>query len=320
MAALSANTEYNYRRILKHLNNGVETPDLDFLRDTAAVLQRVKLSEKGGKMTSDNTQKNRLTCIMSTMTRFGMIGDAYDVYKTEFNRLKMAINTKLKSGELSEKQEAAWIERQELDDLYTAVKEKAEDENSTFRDRQDLLLLALYTKMPSQRNMEYFNMSIIIGTAPVTPLAPNRNYLFMDQKKMVIPIHKNTATKGIKYIDLNNNDKLKLNYDEFFHALVLYVAGMPNQRARARARYVIVPLLQYEHGIPWERSDKIREALNRITGKNIGAAMFRTLMSTHMSPASKLEMEQTKKLAQDMGHSLDIHVGTYTKARNTIVD
>jgi hypothetical protein len=316
--ALSEHTIANYKRILKHLNGGIDTNIMTFLNNTDAVLTRVKISETGGKTVSDNTQKSRLTCIMSTMTRIGMVGDAYDVYKTEFNRLKNAINNRLESGELSEKQEAAWLEKPELDELYAAVKKRAESADSTYRDRQDLLLLALYYKIPAQRNAEIFNMKLIIGNAPATPLSENSNYLYFDDKKMVINIHKNAAAKGVKKIDLNNNDKLKINYDEFFEALILYVAGLPNQRARAKAKYIISPLLRYENGTPWERSDMIREALNRITGKRIGAQMFRTMTTTQTTPASKTDMERAKKLAADMGHSMDMHIGTYTKARNTV--
>lgn len=309
MAALSANTQRNYQRILKHLNNGTETNDMGFLRDTAAVLARVKIAEKNNKTVSDNTQKSRLTCVMGAMTRIGMRGDAYDVYKAEFNRLKTAINTQLASGELSAKQEENWIEKQDLEDLYGRLKERAESDKSTYRDRQDLLLLALYTKMPPQRNMEYFMMKIIIGKTPAK-LDNKFNWLLLDDKRMVIHVHKTATTSGTRFIDLSG-------YDELLDVLVLYIAGLHRRNARF-TKYAMIPLLAYESGASWRRSDEIRENLNRITGKNIGAQMFRTIMTTQMSPATKQEMEQAKKMAADMGHSLNMHVGTYTKARNVI--
>lgn len=309
--ALSANTLHNYNRILKHLNNGVETTDMGFLRNTASVLERVKVSEKGYKIVSDNTQKSRLTCVMGAMTRIGMRGDAYDIYKAEFNRLKTTLNNHLKSGKLSAKQEANWIEKDDLDNLYNVIKEKAEGDDSTFKDRQDLLLLALYTKMPPQRNMELFWMKIIIGKAP-EKLDSKFNWLLLDDKRMIINVHKNTATTGTKFIDISK-------YEELLDALVLYVSGLNRRNARF-TKYVMIPLLTYDSGHAWQRSDEIREQLNRIFGKRVGAAQLRTMMATHNAPAGKEALQQLLQDAADAGHSLETHIKTYMKARNTIVE
>lgn len=305
MAALSENTKRNYKRILTHLNGGVATDSLGFLNDTAAVMSRLRKPEKGNKPVSDNTCKSRLTAVMSAMSRAGMTGTAYDVYKSEFDRVKGELVKHLKSGELTEKQEQNWLEADDLQDLWQALKERAEADNSTFRDRQDYMLLSLYFKAPPQRNLEYFLMRIIIGKTPAV-LDSRFNYLLFDEKRMVIHQHKNTAVKGTKFIDISK-------CDELLDALIVYVAGLGAAPRGAKMRQLI--LLRHENGTAWERSDMIREALNRITGKRVGAQMMRTIQATHKAPANKEALANVIQEAHDMGHSFEEHLLTYVKNR-----
>lgn len=304
MAALSENTKRNYKRILKHLNGGTETESLGFLHNTATVLARLRQPERGTKPVSDNTFKSRLTAVMSSMTRAGMTGATYDIYKSEFDRVKSALVKHLKSGELTEKQEANWVEAEDLEDLWQTLKERAEADDSTFRDRQDYMLLSLYLKSPPQRNLEYYLMKIVIGKAPAV-LDARFNYLLFDEKRMVIHQHKNTYISGTKFIDISK-------CTELLEALVVYIAGLPTMR---NAKLRLLPLLRHENGVPWERSDMIREALNRITGKKIGAQMMRTMQATHKAPANKDALANVIQEARDMGHSFEEHLLTYVKKR-----
>jgi hypothetical protein len=80
----------------------------------------------------------------------------------------------------------------------------------------------------------------------------------------------------------------------------------------------MIPLLTYDSGHAWQRSDEIREQLNRIFGKRVGAAQLRTMMATHNAPAGKEALQQLLQDAADAGHSLETHIKTYVKTRNTI--
>lgn len=288
---LSPATIVKYLGVLKVL--GGQYTDLSFLANTDTILQKVRRSFDTAAL--EHTQKGRLTAIMSVLRIIDAPKELYDIYRTEFDKLYVSLNTIELSGEKNDKQRAYHLTAAEVDAITAWLSVSATCIDNLPFDRLNYLIWSLYTKIPPRRTLDY-HMCDVVATA-AGAASKERNYYIVDQALFVFNIHKRYRTTGTETISIATNP-------DMLGIMTFYLRNEPNGGIGR-------PLLAIR-GERRVNRNLIGARLSKICGKPMGSNSMRHIYAENHGP-SRASLDTLLSDAKKMGHSLEVHIRTYMK-------
>jgi hypothetical protein len=274
-----------YEANLKRLNDGNEIKNLNFLKDTESIIQKIK--EK-----KPTTARSYIIAICSILKNDVKMTKPYEIY---YNLL-IEYNDQLKTNNIkSEKQEEEWISQQEVknkyDELENEIKPLFKKRNITADEYNKLLsyvVLSLYVLQPPRRNLDYLNL-IAVSKYKGTE-NKDFNYFDISTKKMIFNNYKTKGTYQSQEVDVN---------EKLYLILCAWIK-------KFKIRYYV---LQKLDGSELDKNG-ITKILYKIFNKKIGSTMLRNIYLT--DKYSNLNKEKIND-AQMMGTSTFTIDNQYTK-------
>ena len=286
---ITESSAVSYIKLLFNLNNKAPFKSLAFLKKTGDIDS--KLSEY-----ADSTKKTILGAIVGVMSLRNLKGytKALGHYREQLGlkakELRAVENTNVKSA----KQEANWENMEDITkrkeeswkSLTEKIGKKAKLTPALFEDLLNYLVVSLYTDTSPRRNQDYMKMLVVKKYSDSLP--EDNNYLDLANNRFVFNVYK-TARKYGKHI-VNIPDALSV-------VLKKYLKYHPGKSQFGVAPQ---PFLVHHDAKPLTAINAITRVLNKWFGKNIGSSMLR-----HIWLSSKYNIEEMKKDALDMGHSVE---------------
>jgi hemoglobin-like flavoprotein len=291
-----------YNANFVRLNDGNPVLKFDFLKDIPTITD--KLSKY-----KPNTQRGYIIAITSLM------GDLKETnpkkYKKtyeEYYKLLTNYNTTLKdqtSQSTNEKEN--WItpeKKQEviancdkiIDEIGTKRKITEEQYNKLF----ECLVLALYTKIPPRRNVDYQDMLIVRKN---TTQDATNNFLDVASKKFVFNKYKTAGSYKTQTLDIP---------DDLMKIINLYlkhrpkVGTLPHGETTEDTNQFLVSFV----GEPYTQNNSMTRILNKIFDAKVGASMLRKLYLTNKYGDT---LDELKSDVAQMGTSVDVAKNNYIK-------
>lgn len=273
-----------YQSNLKRLNNGETIKNLNFLKDTESIINKIK--EK-----KDTTARSYVIAICSILKNDPKMKKQYDIY---YNLL-IEYNDNLKTNNnKSEKQENEWITQEEVKQKYNELEEETrplwKKKTLTTEEYNKLLsfiVLSLYVLQPPRRNLDYLKM------IAVSKYKGNEdkdyNYFDISNKKMIFNNYKTKGTYQSQEIDVN---------DKLFIILCMWIK-----------KFKIKDFILQKDESELDKNG-ITKILYKIFNKKVGSSMLRNIYLT--DKYSDLNKEKEKD-ATAMGNSINVIDSTYVK-------
>lgn len=291
----------NLNILNKSINNNSEIKSLDFLKDPKKIMD---ILEKKAMSTKKNYLVAVIVALQSDKDKYQNI---IDIYNKNISELQDKILDNYDNNEKSEKQEANWIEYDEVKKLVTKYKKEANPilkykltnkyTNKDLQKVQDYLLLALYSGkfFPPVRNdyiMEIINDDeamdddknyLVIGKNYIKFVFREFKTKKSSEDREVLIKNKELIDLIMRWIEITNSDNLLINIKD---------------------KQPMTP-------------NGITKNLNRIFqkeyGKNISTSLLRSIYISHMYDNNKMSIKDKKKLANEMMHSVKTATTVYDK-------
>jgi integrase len=280
-----------YVRNLEKLNDDMPLKNLNFLKDTASIQQRLDKYK-------ENTKRGYLISIVSALSLYKSNKQIQKLYD-EYYKLMMDKNKQLKSVEsLNEKtpqQEANWITWEEVSQAMNTLEEKVKafSGNKEINEHQyntllQTVVLALYYYKAPRRN-EYQKMCIV-KTDSGLPI--DTNYLTTDTPQFVFNSYKTAKKEG----------QLKeVIPPELMRIIQVYMKFHPLLKGKKVLKTTCIPFLVYYNGSPLSQVNAITRILNKTFGKKVGSSLLRHI---YLSSKYGKVLEDMKDDSTAMSHSL----------------
>jgi hypothetical protein len=244
-------------------------------------------------------------------TQLGMIGGILGVlslykdkngYKTIYNKysnlLKELHTTNDKenpSNVKSEKENKNWITWEEVLDIKNKLENEIDSLGKTISQKQydkvlQFFILSLYTDIPPRRNKDYAEMYIV--KKHNDKMDKDKNYLSINDDKLIFNVYKTSKTYGQQIIDYEDNKPFK-------EAVKVYLKYHPLIKGRM-GKNTMKPLLVSYSGSPLNQINSITRILNKIFGKKVGSSMLRHI---YLSNKYGDDLDEKESDANAMGHS-----------------
>lgn len=277
-------TASQYIRTLYSLNNSSPFTNLAWLKNKAAVAQR--LSEF-----AESTQKSILAVVVSALS---LVKDKptykkiYAYYYSEMMSHANALREK-DSTIKTEKQEENWLSW----DIVQAHEQRLKEEVAKLPadvsvGQWDTLLsfivLSLYTHFDPRRNQDYQFMWVV--KTPKQATATDKNYYVIETKQFIFNKYKTAKSHGSQTFDVP---------EKLVSALETYLGRHPLAKGKKQVGF---PLLVHRDGSPLTAVNAITRILNHVFGKRVGSTMLR-----HIYLSAKYDVSEMNETAEKMGHS-----------------
>jgi hypothetical protein len=284
-----------YIRILYNLNNKTMFNNFAFLKKYNIIKQHLKAY-------SINTRKSYLSAIVTVLDLIkhkATYKKPFQYWKDLLDETSSDFEENKKDNVKTEKQAKNWIEWDEILKLQEEYKKDVSNFKSKLKDNEyakllNYFILMLYTSIPPRRNMDYQKMYIVKKYDPKI-FNDDNNYYCMDSNKFIFNVYKTAKKYGQQIIDINDN-KMMIDCMKLF---LKYHPLLPKKLGKS----TIVRLLTYYDGSPLNQTNSITRILNKIFKKKVGASMLRHI---YLSSKYSDELEEMKKDAKEMGHSLEM--------------
>lgn len=285
---LTESTVKTYIRTLITVNDKKPFKSFAFLKKRADILKKIEgYAEK--------TQRAIIATICSVLATHKEKG--YKKCYSEWSEMLKDKKTEPPTGEKTEKEAEAWLSWKDVetkrDELKKAVDEFKDSKKLTeaqFDTLQKYVLVSLYTMIPPRRNLDYLTMTVVSKELPT--LATDTNYLVLES---------GTPTKFIfnKYKSVKKHGQQSEAIPADLAAVLkTYIAHHPN-KTKAVKKFTSFPFLVTAAGVPITTINFITRALNKVFGRKVGSSMLR-----HIYLSSKYDLEEMKKDAEAMGHTV----------------
>tara|TARA_R110000803_G_scaffold36721_4_gene78909 strand:- start:273 stop:1187 length:915 start_codon:yes stop_codon:yes gene_type:complete len=204
----------SYLIILKKLNDDEPILNLEFLKDTDNILQKIETKAL-------TTQKNYLSAVLVTLNSFNKaeFNDAVKIYGDESDRLNDEYMAFIQTHEKDEKQKKNWTTIANLKKAMNRTKRnidergilKKEELNKTeMQLLQEYVIAGLFILQPPVRLN--FNMLVVNKREDIEE---GKNYLLVEsrnKKKFIIADYKTAKTYDTKEMEVNPEINKILNY------------------------------------------------------------------------------------------------------------
>lgn len=293
-----------YLKSLYNLNNKKKFNNLAFLRKTDDIHNILKAY-------APTTQKLMISAAIQGMKT--MKGRTYKKYIEEYESLadgkRKEIREK-KTRDKTKKQEQNWLDWDEIlhikkdyKHLISSLLNKRKITENDYKIILNNFVLALYTDLCPRRNLDYLDMVIV--NKYNDDMDNSKNYLSIDDMKLIFNVYKTSKKYGKEIIDYSDNDIFQNN-------LSLYLRHHPSLKKYKKKNFS-VPLLVKFSGEPFTQINSITRILNKIFDKKIGATMLRSIYHTSKFGDVIKDMENT---CSDMAHSVPTAINFYVKNNN----
>jgi hypothetical protein len=304
-----------YLRNIRTLAGSDSYQTLDFLGEEK-VLQQIK--EKNTASTRNsylNSCHSVLRCFpfpeYETLTK--KFKELADKQQEEINKEK-----ERNRGVKTEKEEKNWIEWSDVMKRWSSLKKETENirtrksrqdvRPSEYNKLQQFVVLSLYCLTPPRRNKDYQSMIVVRKATSLRPaLNPeNGNYLVLDKGVFVFGDYKTSGCYGRQEIPIP---------EELFEILKDYLKFRPSPSTfnKRKVNYRNQGLLLTDYnGESCSTDNYMTRLLNRIfDNKTISTGMLR---HSYVSEFYKgIDPKVAFKIAEHMGHSPQMALGTYVK-------
>jgi hypothetical protein len=283
-----------YIKNLWSLNGKKIFNNLSFLKDTENIEEQLVDY-------SENTKKTFLSGITSVLSLYKDKPTYKKTYDFYYNKM-MDKATEMKETDINEKtdkQTENWLTWEEVQHVKVILRDLANQfSNSKIltANQYDVLLayviLCLYTDIPPRRNQDYMDMYVI--NEPKTD--DTKNYLDWTNKKFIFNHYKTAKKYGQQILGVESPTLIE--------AITLYLKHHPlnpSPNLKKLPKNTEFKFLVYNDGSGLTAVNSITRILNKcFGGKHIGSSMLR-----HIYLSSKYDIEEMKKDAEALGHSLE---------------
>ena len=286
-----------YIKNLWTLNDKKIFNNLAFLKEIDNI--ETKLSEY-----ADNTKKTFLAGIVSVLSLFKdkpSYKKTYQHYYDAMMKKDEEIKENVDPNQKTEKEEENWLSWEDVILVKTALKTASNELNKQklitpeqYNVVLSYVILSLYTEIPPRRNQDYQDMFVISSLKDSGD--KEKNYLDWSNKKFIFNHYKTAKKYGIQTIDISDKPDL-------LEAITIYLKFHPLSPSKGKAlpKNAEFRFLVYSDGGAFSAVNSITRILNRIFGgKRIGSSQLR-----HIYLSSKYDIEEMKKDAEEMGHSIE---------------
>jgi len=204
----------SYMTILKKLNDDEPILNLEFLKDTDNILQKIETKAL-------TTKKNYLSAVLVTLNAFNKaeFNDAVKIYGDESDRLNDEYVALIESHEKDEKQQKNWTTIANLKKAMNRIKRNIDERGILKKDElnktemqilQEYVIAGLFVLQPPVRLN--FNMLVVNKREDIED---GKNYLLVEsrnKKKFIIADYKTAKTYDTKEMEVNQDINKILNY------------------------------------------------------------------------------------------------------------
>jgi hypothetical protein len=281
-----------YIKNIQRLNNNEEIKNLNFLKDTDTIMDKLKSYKP-------NSKRTYLISIVSTLKDQPGFEECFKFYYTNM----MQLNKELKvNNTKSESQQKNWITQQEVQETFNNLVEQATPffnlkklNEEGYKKILNMVVLGLYVLNPARRNKDYQNMLIVPNMKTISKKEnyKNFNYLDLSTNKFLFYNYKTSGTYNLQEVDIN---------DKLLNLIKIYLKFYPKKKKE----YLLV---DYK-GEPFILVNDITRILNKIFKKNIGVSMLRNIFLTNEFGD---EVQKMNSLAKKMGTSSNVINDQYVK-------
>lgn len=293
-----------YNANFVRLNDGNPVLKFDFLKDVPTITD--KLSKY-----KPNTQRGYIIAITSLM------GDLKETnpkkYKKtyeEYYKLLTEYNTTLKDQtSQSNNEKENWItpeRKQEViancDKIIDEIGNKRKITEEQYNKLFECLVLALYTKIPPRRNVDYQDMLIVRKN---TTQDATNNFLDVASKKFVFNKYKTAGSYKTQTLDIP---------DDLMKIINLYLKHRPKyllEKDTAKEGEDTNQFLVSFVGEPYTQNNSMTRILNKIFDAKVGASMLRKLYLTNKYGDT---LDELKSDVAQMGTSVEVAKNNYIKS------
>jgi hypothetical protein len=266
-----------------------------------AFLKEFDLIDNEIKDYNENTKKTIYSGITSVLSLFKDKPTYKKTYEHYYNKMMDKVE-ELKNvdiNEKTEKQAENWITWEEVQGVKAILRDLALKLSTTkllTANQFDVLLayvvLCLYTEIPPRRNQDYMDMYVVNDLKS----DESKNYLDLSNKKFIFNHYKTAKKYGQQIINIES--------PVLMEAIALYLRHHPLNPAptlKKIPKNLEFKFLVYSDGSGLTAVNSITRILNKcFGGKHIGSSMLR-----HIYLSSKYDIEEMKKDAEALGHSLE---------------
>ena len=285
---LAESSAQAYVKALYNLNDKKPFKSLAFLSKTDAVDEKLKPY-------ADTTKKTILGMIVGTlMIKNVRSKKAMNHYRVALDGNSKALREIENKNEKSEKQAENWISSEDIqklkDERWNVLSEKignkARISPELFNQLMGHLIVSLYTDTAPRRNQDYMKMVIVKKWNDKMPT--DANYLDLAGDRFIFNVYKTARKYGQHIVNVTKG---------VAEVLKKYLKYHPGKGERWASP---VPFLVTGSNAPLTAVNAITRILNKWFGKKVGSSMLR-----HIYLSGKYDIEEMKKDADDMGHSVE---------------
>jgi integrase len=241
-----------------------------------------------------NTQKTMYISIVACLCLYPSLKKLCGKFREIMMEMNKSYRIEAGKNEKSDKQKDAWLEWEEVEKIHDELAEKVDnlsDKKNLTESQYNLVLklmvLSLYTMVSVRRNRDYQFMNIVKSS---DGKSKDVNYLDMDKQEFIFNIYKTAKTQGQSILKIPNELMGIVKHYLLFHPTINKITKDTNE-----------PFLVYHNGKDLHSQNSITRILNSIFApKKISSSMLRHIFIT--SRFGK-EMDEMKKVAEEMGHS-----------------
>ena len=283
---ISDNSRNLYKRNLEKLNDNQDVTNLNYLNDIKNIMYKIK----------DYKPTTQRTFIISICT---ILRNNNEKLYNQYYEILSKMNNDLKVNvEKSDKQKENWMNQNEVQKVYTDLKEKVKkrvNSKDTYNDLLNYMVLSLYVLISPRRNIDYSLCRISTDTKDT-----KFNYLDLNKQEFIF---NNYKTQG-KY-----NSVVIPIPDDLMGVIKLYLNNHPLKIQLKNKKHTVHFLVNY-YGENIEKSTQMTKILNSIFDKKIGSSMLRNMYLTNKYGDL---MKELKTDVSDMGTSVGVAMNNYIK-------
>ena len=275
----------SYIKSLYNLNGKEPFKSLGFLKDTLKIDGLIEPY-------AEATKKTLLGIIVGTlMIKKSGYSKALNHYKTILKDKSNTMRTEEDKNEKTQKQKDNWMTMEDInkvkEERWKALTEKmgnkAKIAPATFDALLNYLIVSLYTDNTPRRNQDYMKMVVVKKWNKEMPT--DRNYYDVAGQRFVFNVYKTSRKYGQHIVNIP---------DALLTVLKKYMKYHPVKALKEHYMFLVK-----SDGEPLIAVNSITRVLNKFFGKNLGSSMLR-----HIFLSEKYNIDEMKKDAEDMGHSV----------------
>lgn len=283
---ISDGSKSTYLSKLKKLNDNVVPTDVNFLKNSKIIMEKIEL------IPNPNTRRSSFIAVVSVLKGNKKFKKVYDVYHAEMMKINAVLNKEsFKSDSTKAKQEkvsmADVLSRQkELAAIMPIIQKKKKISDDQLKQLHDLVVVSLYTLMAPRRNIDYSEMIVASPTDDKT-----KNYYHAG--KFVFNVYKTAGSYRQQVIDIP---------EELNAILKLWIKLKPKGNENL--------LVNLQTNAKVKSSDMTKLLKQVFQNEHIGVSVLRNVF---LSEKYSGLIGDLKKDAEQMGTSIGVAESTYIK-------